>query len=189
MTKRAQFVMIWFLPIIVIGGLFNPLLGYLVVAMMVSLLALSFFKRRFWCWNLCHRGAFLDILISKISVNKPSPRFFVKQWFHWLVFIFFVGFLILRIIKTGGNLIAIGAVFVTMCLLTTVISIVLGIVMRHRSWCVICPMGTLQGKIDEISHFKTGAVAQLGEHLVRNEGVGGSTPPSSTKSDRKASLE
>ena len=26
-----------------------------------------------------------------------------------------------------------------------------------------------------------GAVAQLGEHLVRNEGVGGSTPPSSTK--------
>jgi hypothetical protein len=25
-----------------------------------------------------------------------------------------------------------------------------------------------------------GAVAQLGEHFVRNEGVGGSTPPSST---------
>ena len=33
-----------------------------------------------------------------------------------------------------------------------------------------------------------GAVAQLGEHLVRNEGVGGSTPPSSTKFSRQGKI-
>lgn len=145
--KKSQFIMIWFLPLIVIGGLFIPVLGYLVVAMMVFFLVLSVFKGRFWCWNLCPRGAFLDIVLSKISRNRPVPKIFAKQWFRWLIFAAFVSFLIYRIISAGGNFIAIGAVFVGMCLLTTLIAIALGIATKYRSWCAICPMGTLQQKI------------------------------------------
>jgi polyferredoxin len=44
----------------------------------------------------------------------------------------------------------IGSVFVLMCLLTTIISIILGIRTKHRGWCTICPMGTLQEKIGKI---------------------------------------
>lgn len=51
-------------------------------------------------------------------------------------------------------LIAIGAVFVEMGILTTVISIILGIATKHRGWCVTCPMGTLQDKISKISGYK-----------------------------------
>lgn len=142
--KKTQVIMIWFLPLIVFGGLFYPLLGYLVVAMMAILLVLAFSKGRYWCWNLCPRGAFLDIVLSKVSMNKPLPRSFVKQWFRWLVFVLFMGFLIFRIVRTGGNLIAIGSVFVAMCILTTIISIILGMITKHRGWCMICPMGTLQ---------------------------------------------
>jgi len=149
--KKSQLIMIWFLPLIVIGGLFIPILGYLVVAMMAFFLVLSFFKGRFWCWNLCPRGAFLDIVISKISHNKPVSKIFAKQWFRWLIFAAFISFLIYRIISVGGNFIAIGSVFVVMCLLTTLISIVLGITLKHRSWCAICPMGTLQQKIGTIA--------------------------------------
>lgn len=139
--------MVWLLPLIVIGGLFYPLLGYLVVAMMAALLMISLFKGRYWCWNLCPRGAFLDIVMSKVSMNKTIPKAFAKDWFRWLVFLLFMGFLIFRIIRTGGNLIAIGGVFVGMCILTTVIAIVLGFITKHRGWCAICPMGTLQEKI------------------------------------------
>ena len=139
--------MIWFLPVIVIGGLFYPMLGYLVVAMMAFFLTLSFFKGRYWCWHLCPRGAFLDIALSKVSLKKPIPKLFIKQWFRWLIFVLFMIFLIFRIIQAGGNAIAIGAVFVLMCLLTTIISIILGIATKHRGWCAICPMGTLQEKI------------------------------------------
>ena len=152
--KKTQAIMIWLLPLIVIGGLFYPLLGYLVVTMMVMFLILSLFKGRYWCWNLCPRGAFLDILVSKISLNKPLPKTFVKQWFRWLVLVLFMSFLIFRIVRTGGNLIAIGSVFVIMCILTTIISIVLGVATKHRGWCMICPMGTLQEKIGSISHKK-----------------------------------
>jgi len=148
--KKTQLIMVWFLPIIVIGGLFNAWLGYLVVAMMAFFLALSFFKARYWCWNLCPRGAFLDIVIARFSVNKPLPKVMAKQWFRWIIFILFMGFVILRIVRTGGNLLMIGSVFVGMCIFTTTISIILGAFTKHRGWCVICPMGFLQEKIGKI---------------------------------------
>jgi polyferredoxin len=142
--------MIWFLPLIVIGGLFYPLLGYLVLAMMMVLLVMALFKGRYWCWNLCPRGAFLDIVLSKISINKALPKIFLKSWFRWLVFVLFMSFIMFRLIYAGGNLIAIGSIFVVMCILTTIIAIVLGIVTKHRGWCMICPMGTLQDEIGKI---------------------------------------
>ena len=142
--------MIWFLPIIVIGGLFYPLLGYLMVAMMAFFLALSFFKSRYWCWNLCPRGAFLDIVMSKLSRNKPFPIIFVNQWFRLAVFILLMGVLLARLIRSGGNLIIIGSIFVGICLVTTVIAIILAVFTRQRSWCAICPMGFLQEKIGRI---------------------------------------
>jgi ferredoxin-type protein NapH len=152
--KKTQVIMIWFLPLIVIGGLFYPLLGYLVVAMMAIFLTLAFFKGRYWCWNFCPRGAFLDIVLSKVSLNKPLPKSFVKEWFRWLIFALFMSFLIIRIVRTGGNLVAIGSVFVVMCVLTTIISIILGVLTKHRGWCMICPMGTLQDKIGKIFTHK-----------------------------------
>ena len=152
--KKTQKIMIWFLPLIVIGGLFYPLLGYFVVAMIAIFLTLAFFKGRYWCWNLCPRGAFLDIVLSKVSLNKPLPKSFTKQWFRWLVLFLLMSFLIFRIIRTGGNLIAIGSVFVVMCILTTIIAIILGVMTKHRGWCMICPMGMLQGEIGKISSHK-----------------------------------
>ncbi|MFH1772113.1 MAG: 4Fe-4S binding protein [Candidatus Omnitrophota bacterium] len=149
--KKVQSFTVWLLPLIVIGGLFQPLLGYLVIAMMAALLVLSYFKRRYWCWNICPRGAFLDIVLSKFSLNKPPPKLFAKQWFRWSMVILFSATLVLRLVSTGGNLIAIGAVFVAICLLTTIISIAIGIPTKHRGWCMICPMGTLQEKINKIS--------------------------------------
>jgi len=145
--KKTQLAMIWFLPLIVIGGLFNPWLGYLVVGMMAFFLILAFFRGRYWCWNLCPRGAFLDIVVSKFSFNRPLPKIFVKQWFRWSVLALLMIFLIFRIVRTGGNLIMIGSVFVGMCLLTTIISLILGVLTKHRGWCAICPMGFLQEKI------------------------------------------
>jgi len=145
--KKSQLIMVYLLPVIVIGGLFNPYLGYLVVAMMAFFLTLSFFKGRYWCWNLCPRGAFLDIVLSGFSRNRPVPRVITRQWFRFIVLILLMGFVGLRIVRTGGNMALIGAVFVSMCLVTTIVSIVSGLATKHRAWCMMCPMGFLQEKI------------------------------------------
>lgn len=42
-----------------------------------------------------------------------------------------------------GSITAVGAVFVRMILITTLLAIILGIVFNHRTWCTICPMGTM----------------------------------------------
>lgn len=153
--KKTQIAMVWLLPLVVIGGLFNPWLGYLVVAMIAVLLTLSFFRGRYWCWNLCPRGALLDMAVSKLSRKKPLPGIFAKDWFRWSVLVLFMGFLVFRIAGAGGNLIMIGSVFVGMCLLTTVISIILGVLTKHRAWCAICPMGLLQEKAGRLNKAKS----------------------------------
>lgn len=143
--------MIWLLPIIIIGGIFFPVLGYLVLGMMGFLLVLSFFRERFWCWHLCPRGAFLDISVSRISPKKPLSDSFKQTWVRWVIFILFMGLVVFRILKSGGNILIIGSIFVSICLFTTVVSIIMGIFTHHRSWCAICPMGTAQEGISKIN--------------------------------------
>jgi len=87
--KKSQLIMVWLLPLILIGGLFFPLLGYLVLAMMVFLLVFSFFKGRYWCRHLCPRGAFLDIVLAKFSRKRKQPKLFTNMQFRWLIFVVF----------------------------------------------------------------------------------------------------
>lgn len=148
--KKTQLIAVWGLPLIVIGGLFYPALGYLVLVMIFFFTTLSFFRGRYWCWNLCPRGAFLDIVLSRISCKRPVPRIFFKQHFRWLVFILLMAFLLFRVTRTGGDPVLIGGVFVGMCLLTTIVAIFLAIITKHRAWCMICPMGTLQETIGKV---------------------------------------
>lgn len=147
MNKPYQKWMIWLLPVVAIGGLFNAYLGYLMLAMMVVMIPLAVFKGRLWCWNLCPRGAFLDLVMVKVSGKKPTPRLFTKMWFRWLIFVIFMTVFALRIIKAGGNWLAIGGVFVSVCVITTIIAIIFALIMKHRGWCMICPMGTLQERL------------------------------------------
>ena len=148
--KKFQLIMVWFLPLVVIGGFFYPILGYLVLLAILFMLILSIFKPRFWCWNFCPRGSFLDLGLSKISRNKSIPKIFTREWFRWMVFVLIMGTFILRISQTGGSIRLIGLVFVIMCLISTIIATILGIATKHRAWCVICPMGLLQEKIGKI---------------------------------------
>ena len=149
-AKVSQLMMVWLLPVIVIGGLIWPMLGLLVPFMIVFFMVLSYYRRRYWCWHLCPRGAFLGIVMPYFSSNRPVPSVFEKKWFRALIFFILIGYLISLLIRAGGNIYAIGGAFVMMCLLTTAIGILLGIWTKPRSWCVICPMGTLQEAIRSI---------------------------------------
>jgi polyferredoxin len=150
--KKAQLIMVWFLPLVVIGGFFYPMLGYFVLGAILFMLVLSIFKARYWCWNFCPRGSYLDLVLSKISRNKAIPKIFTKEWFRWLLFVLIMSSFTFQTIKAGGSIKAIGLVFVIMCAVSTVIATILGIVTKHRSWCTICPMGLLQEKINKIKN-------------------------------------
>ena len=153
-VKTSQLIMIWLLPLVVVGGLFVPLLGYLVLLMMITLLILAYFRGRFWCWHLCPRGAFLDLVLAKFSLKKKIPRLFTKPPVRWAIFALFMLAFTFQLITADKAWPALGFVFVRMCLVTTLIAIFIGIPINQRAWCAICPMGTLQGKINSCSRRK-----------------------------------
>ena len=130
--------------ILSIGGLWYHKLGYLILTIFILLMAISPFKGRWFCGNLCPRGSFNDFWLGKISLKKKIPKSFRSMWLRMLIFIFLMGFMVYRLIGTKGVIDKIGMVFVIMCIITTLAAILFGIFINPRAWCTFCPMGTLQ---------------------------------------------
>ncbi len=145
-------------------GLVYPVVGAVALVCMLAPVVTAFFKGRFWCGNFCPRGSFNDMLLSKISLRKPIPGLLKKSGFR-------IGFLILlmsafafQLYMAWGSFASVGVVFVRMIIMTTLLGIVLGILYNHRTWCVICPMGTM-------AHFvaKIKAVRNRAPHITFKE--------------------
>jgi len=146
--------MIWLLPVILVGGMFYSPLGLIVFLMMLFFLILSYFKGRYWCSHLCPRGAFLDLVLSRLSLKKKIPAYFRKPIVRLSILGVFMLFFITQLIYAERTVFAVGFVFVRMCLLTTLIAIFLGLSIHQRAWCTICPMGTLQDRIHSLKRMR-----------------------------------
>jgi len=130
--------------IVSIGGIFYPKLGYFLLLVFASLMIIAPFRGRWFCGNLCPRGSFVDFWLSPLSRKIKIPPKLRSMWIRTPIFVILMGFMIFRIIRTEGIVDKIGMVFVTLCILTTSIAILFGIIIAPRTWCSFCPMGTLQ---------------------------------------------
>lgn len=130
--------------IVSIGGVFYPKLGYFLLLVFASLMIIAPFRGRWFCGNLCPRGSFVDFWLGPMSRKMKIPEFLRRMWLRIPIFLALMGFMILRIMQTQGNVDKVGMVFVTMCILTTSVSILFGFFIAPRTWCSFCPMGTLQ---------------------------------------------
>jgi len=130
--------------IISLGGIFYPKLGYFLLLVFASLLIIAPFRGRWFCGNLCPRGSFVDFWLAPISRKVRIPSILKSMKIRVPIFIALMGFMIFRIINTNGIVDRVGMVFVTLCILTTSIAILFGVIIAPRAWCSFCPMGTLQ---------------------------------------------
>jgi len=130
--------------IVSIGGIFYPKLGYFLLLVFASLMIIAPFRGRWFCGNLCPRGSFADFWLAPISRKVKIPPAFRSMWIRAPIFVALMGFMVFRILQTQGVVDKAGMVFVTMCILTTSVSILFGIAIAPRAWCSFCPMGTLQ---------------------------------------------
>jgi ferredoxin-type protein NapH len=133
--------------IVSIGGLWYPALGYFILLIFAAIFLISPFRGRWFCGNLCPRGSFVDFWVDKISRKKKIPGTLRSLRVRLPIFFLLMGFMGYRITGILGNLDTfekIGMVFVTMCLVTTAVAVLLGIYLSPRTWCSFCPMGTVQ---------------------------------------------
>lgn len=134
----------WYgLPLVVIGGWFYPLLGFLLMGCMVGALGIAASKGRKWCDWLCPRGSFYDLFLDRISANRTVPAFFRAQGGRIGTIVLLFTVLGVQIALAWPSVEGIAKAFVIVLTVTTSIGIVLGIGIHPRTWCHVCPMGTI----------------------------------------------
>jgi ferredoxin-type protein NapH len=143
MLKITPYIGIMVL-IVSVGGIFYPKLGYFLLLVFATLLIIAPFRGRWFCGNLCPRGSFVDFWLGPISRKVRIPSSLKSIKVRVPIFILLMGFMIFRIIGTNGIVDKIGMVFVTLCIITTSIAILFGVVIAPRAWCSFCPIGTIQ---------------------------------------------
>ena len=142
-SRKVIHSTVWvFLPLFLIFGIFFPKTGLLAVLCMSLPVLVAFFRGRVWCGHYCPRGSLLDLLFRRVSRKGlplgTSARKIIRYGvFVILMTLFAVQLAMAKSVGEAGN------VFIRMVFITTAAALVLGAFFGRRSWCSVCPMGTL----------------------------------------------
>ena len=124
-------------------GIFFPIIGVVALICMLAPVGLALWRGRFWCGNFCPRGSFYDHVGKYFSPHKPLPSFLRNKNFRLAVIAIMMVVFSWQTYLAWPYPEAIGAVFIKMILVTTIIGLILGAAYHERAWCSFCPMGTL----------------------------------------------
>ena len=141
--KIKQFLTALIFIAILAFGWHYPLLGYFIPLCMLLGLGIGLFRGRKWCDWYCPRGSFYDALIKPISLKRDIPNLFKSMYFRVAVLSILLLVMTFNLAKRWPDPDKIGLFFVILITITTILGIVLAIVFHQRSWCLICPIGTI----------------------------------------------
>ena len=122
-------------------------LGFAVPVAMLMGVAGGFMRGRYVCGNLCPRGSFFDRLIAPLAAKREIPAMLRSLPLRWGIFVLLMGFMVWRLAANPADIRHWGHVFWLMCAITTVVGVVLALTFHPRSWCAVCPVGTLSNAI------------------------------------------
>ncbi len=120
-----------------------PLLGFIVPVAMLGGMLGGAQRGRYVCGNLCPRGSFFDTFFAKFGPKREIPEKLFGLPLRWTLMAGLMGFMVFRLAQNLSSLEHWGLVFWQMCLVTTAAALVLGVLYRPRTWCAVCPVGTV----------------------------------------------
>lgn len=131
------------------AGWLYPLIGYFIPACMVLGVGLAALRGRSWCDWLCPRGSFEDALVARISRQRRIPEVLRRTPMRVGVMTLLMGLLIFQIIRLWTDPWAIGGAFILLLTITTAVGVVLGVIYQQRTWCYLCPIGTMSNWVGQ----------------------------------------
>lgn len=140
---KKGFPLYWILLVYLVVGYFYPAIGFLAIICMIAPVAFAIYKGRWWCGNACPRGSMYDKLLAKYSPHRQIPKFVRRFGFRLFMVMFIFTMFGVQMYFAWGDWNAMGRVFWTIILVTTIIGIILSFIYAPRTWCSFCPMGTL----------------------------------------------
>lgn len=145
-ARHGNAALDWVLGILFVGlvvvGWINPLYGYALPVCMLIAMTVAVFTGRKCAWP-CARGAFLDTIVATVTRGRPVPKLLRSPGFRVSVMIALFAIFGYEIFKLWGDWVALGGFFVAFLTITTVVAMTLGMIFQPRSWCTVCPIGTL----------------------------------------------
>jgi len=139
---RQMIMAVAFLAILGAGWRY-PLLGFFIPFCMFAGIGIGLFRGRQWCDWLCPRGSFYDAMLTYISPSKEIPRVFKGLPMRIGVMAFLMAMMAVQIVRRWPDPYSIGMFFVLMLTATTTLGVVLALFIHPRTWCCICPIGTM----------------------------------------------
>lgn len=155
--KLKQYLMGAFFLILLGFGWFYSMIGYFIPLCMIAGIGIASWKGRTWCNWVCPRGSFSDSYMKTISPERKIPELFRSLPLRVGVIIFLMSMLTYQVVRLWPDPYAIGRLFMTLLSITTGIGIILAIMIHQRTWCYICPIGTISswvGKNRQQLHTK-----------------------------------
>lgn len=129
--------------VILIGGWRWPLLGYFIPLCMLAGMGIGLLRGRQWCDWLCPRGSFYDAMTSQISPRKTIPGFFKGLPLRLAMMALMMTMVMVQVVRLWPDYRAIGAFFIMLLTVTTVVGILLMLAIHPRTWCCFCPIGSM----------------------------------------------
>jgi len=136
-------ILIWALPLVAIGGLFYPVLGFALILCMLGPAVVALFRGRYWCGWICPRGAFADLVLSRVSPHRQAPAVLRRTWLRVALLAFLMTVLGVQLALAWGRVGGMGMAFVRILIVTTLAGVVMALIWHERAWCAVCPMGSL----------------------------------------------
>lgn len=142
--RRLRQSLTWVgLPLVAVLGWFYPWLGFLLLGCMAGAVGVAVFRGRAWCDWMCPRGAFFDLFMGPLSRKKTIPLYLRSRAVRLFMLALIFAVIGVQWYLAGGDVVAMGLALVRVLTITTVVGIILGLVIHPRTWCHICPMGTM----------------------------------------------
>jgi len=152
--RSADLLSVVFVALVAGGGYFFHEFG-LALAMLMALAVVMAFTAstpRAFCSAVCPRGRALGFALAPVALRRSLPHLLSSRAFRrfFCGTTMFLVFMSLFQVKSGVSVPAwTGFVFWILCLASLSTGLVLGFVFRPRTWCALCPLGTLQDTIRE----------------------------------------
>jgi ferredoxin-type protein NapH len=122
---------------------FFPLLGFFIPLCMLLGIGFGLWRGRVWCNWYCPRGSFYDSIVSNFSPKRAIPGIFKNIHFRLSVLVLLMAVMSVNLVIRLPDINKIGLFFVMMLSATTILGIILAFIFHQRSWCTICPIGTI----------------------------------------------
>lgn len=161
LKKRAtlQYVMgLGFIALNIVLFFIWPKIAYIPLILIPLMILSAFFWSRGFCGWVCPRAAFMERYFKYLSFNKNTPMWMNLWWVSILVFVVLIG----RVSYVGFSKGLLAAGFL-LCVVPTIGALLFGWY-SPKSWCAICPTGTILKFVDRgIFRVKKNKCVQCGK--------------------------